>query len=665
MTQNKAKQEQSKPKAITGVDYLISKYKPSVLVDCHMHIQSNNCSPLLFFWSAKASFVLTRLHPSRHMIESGMTGLGKLINFGVSLLDAAGKAQMYESMAMTGIYFEADEVEHLEDDRRHKLTKMVAVSKDNTYKIGMQFLKERRQKVYDHLTGNEKIYSGMGRPLAFPCVVMTMDMEYAHIDGYYGIKVYNPIYDVKDSSKKPKYYWAPIHGRWFKDDRSGKKVYLENRKNPQKFLGPDQSETLDGFKKKNDDLETFGIPGIYFNQKHQQQAISVKAAPYLTTEKETQRYEQWKHQLFRTELVVLQQPLKLLPLFHYDPRRWQSYGLGGNARPFKYVQFGEDEAIYLGFKMYTAQGHRPADFQRLPILQDFYRRCVVEKIPIINHCTPQGAPTFDKKQYIKFRHPMDNDAEEEAKKTREAKVVLPVMVNPMDAALHRMPRPGTFVTMREKKPAGEYFNEEFVSPGAWRKVLMSKVGNTRLDTLRICLAHFGGGTKLGLKWCEEIVKLIKDFDNVYADLSSSLTSDTFKNYFKSVVCSDSAFKTRIRHRILFGTDWYMTLLDGKDYMTYVTEAKTFLDEIHWSLWTRFTMLNPHEFFLLNQRIDRIAQSMINRRQKMAAEGIVDEELGKRLTSLKGKDIDDIQKEAGHIRVAYQPLKDIENSQGRR
>ncbi len=158
--------------------------------------------------------------------------------------------------------------------------------------------------------------------------------------------------------------------------------------------------------------------------------------------------------------------------------------------------------------------------------------------------------------------------------------------------------------------------------------------------------------------------MIKDFDNVYADLSSSLTSDTFKNYFKSVVCGDAAFKTRIRHRILFGSDWYLTLLDGKDYMTYVTEAKTFLDEIHCSLWTRFTMLNPYEFFLLHKRIDRIAQSMINKRQKMAAEGIVDEELGKGLTSLKEKDIEDIRKEAGHIRVAYQPLKDIENSQGR-
>jgi membrane peptidoglycan carboxypeptidase len=72
--------------------------------------------------------------------------MGKLINFGVSLLDVAGKAQMCESMAMTGIYFEPHEVENLEDDRRHKLTKMVSVSKEKTFDNGVKFLEKRRHK---------------------------------------------------------------------------------------------------------------------------------------------------------------------------------------------------------------------------------------------------------------------------------------------------------------------------------------------------------------------------------------------------------------------------------------------------------------------------------------------------------------------------------------
>ncbi len=263
-------------------------------------------------------------------------------------------------------------------------------------------------------------------------------------------------------------------------------------------MGPDQNETLDGFRKKNDDLETYGIPGIYFNEKQQRQTISVKAA-LNDNKKETQRYELMEFQLFERCCPRPATKLKLLPLFHYV--RSLAGIRTGVAMPAVYNTVNSARTGNLsGLKMYTGAGSFvPADFHALTFLQVFYRRfgCVVEKIPIINHCTPQGSPTFDKNQYIAFRHPMDNDAEEEARKTREAKVVLPVMVNPMDAALHRMPRPGTFVTMRETKPAGEYFNEEFVSPAAWRKVLESKVGQTRLDTLRICLAHFGGGTKLG------------------------------------------------------------------------------------------------------------------------------------------------------------------------
>jgi len=54
--------------------------------------------------------------------------------------------------------------------------------------------------------------------------------------------------------------------------------------------------------------------------------------------------------------------------------------------------------------------------------------------------------------------------------------------------------------------------------------------------------------------------------------------------------------------------------------------------------------------------------MIRRRQKMAEKGIVDEELRKGLRKLEKEQIETIHKEAGHIRVAYRPLKTIENSQ---
>lgn len=664
MAKEKKKQERKKDNVVTGVDYLISEYKPPLLMDCHMHIQSNNCAPLPFLWEQiQDTTIVARecFHLSRGVIKS----LGNIAGFAsefVLPVVIPGKLPVMAVEKVFGWLFKknADEYSVTEEDRRHKLRKTLDISSENTYNIGTSFLQQRRKAVYDHLKSNAKIYSKVEH-LSFPCVVMTMDMEYAHIDGYFGLKIYNPIMesahvktylggrvksydpgiDEKTQKKEVRYYWIPLHGRFIKDNRAEGEIYLKDNKNPLNFEA-NESMTLSEFQKKEDDMDNFGIPGIYYNQNQQPQKISIKAAPCLTSQKETERYEQWKHQLFRTELAVLQQPLKLLPMFHYDPRRWQVYGQNGNVEPFKYVDYGKDEAIYLGFKMYTAQGYRPWDVRRLPIMMNFYAECVTRRIPITNHCTPEGAPTLDRKQYMKFQHPMDNHGDILAKQDKSREII----------GL----KPGVYSNTEE------YFFKEFVSPNAWRKVLSAKVGETRLNKLRICLAHFGGGTDTGLQWCNQLVQLMKEFPHVYADISSSMSNDKFKDHFKSIVCRDPDFKKTIRHRILFGTDWYLTLLSDKDYLTYVMETKKFLDDIHWSLWTRFTMLNPHEFFLLNERIDKIAKSMINMRKKIVEEGTADEELGKVLIELKEKDISAIKQEATAIKASYTPLKNIEESQ---
>ena len=40
----------TKDDIITGVNYLVSIYQPCIIVDCHMHIMSGNCSTLPFLW---------------------------------------------------------------------------------------------------------------------------------------------------------------------------------------------------------------------------------------------------------------------------------------------------------------------------------------------------------------------------------------------------------------------------------------------------------------------------------------------------------------------------------------------------------------------------------------------------------------------------------------
>jgi len=91
-------------------------------------------------------------------------------------------------------------------------------------------------------------------------IVMTMDMEFAHIDGYYGVKVYNVIYDVNDPEKTPIAYWTPLHGRWIKDDRSGK-IYPCD----EEYSNPLTREKIDNqseeeYKKSSESFKKDGIP---------------------------------------------------------------------------------------------------------------------------------------------------------------------------------------------------------------------------------------------------------------------------------------------------------------------------------------------------------------------------------------------------------------------
>jgi hypothetical protein len=311
--------------------------------------------------------------------------------------------------------------------------------------------------------------------------------------------------------------------------------------------------------------------------------------------------------------------MKLFPMFHYDPRRWQVADGGKKAFPFDQVS---GSGLYLGFKMYTAQGYRPWDVERLPILKEFYRRCSADHIPILNHCTPEGAYTSDREEYYKFTHPSDTPT-------------------------------------KRSGGAEDYFNDNFVSPNAWKKVLDQEVNGRDLNDLWLCLAHFGGNTTKGREWSKDIIELVKNYDNVYADISSSFADEEFREYFKKEIYKDNSaeFREEIREKILFGTDWYMTLMDKVEYKEYCEKAKKFLDDIDSSLWIRFTQANPYNFYRLNEdkQIGRIARNIEAQRK--------DEDIIKALKKpIEQAEIDKIKKDAAYIMAANQPFVNHEESQ---
>jgi predicted TIM-barrel fold metal-dependent hydrolase len=258
-----------------------------------------------------------------------------------------------------------------------------------------------------------------------------------------------------------------------------------------------------------------------------------------------------------------------------------------------------ENALYLGFKMYTAQGYRPWDVRRLPTMKEFYGKCCLNGIPIMNHCTPGGAKTQEADDYYNLEHPFDDMNEE----NEERKGCSP----------------------------SDYFSKHFVSPEAWKKVLDSGVELEeekyciQLNKLRLCLAHFGGPK--ALDWSQQIIDMVMQKDkyvpklfaypNLYSDISSSFASGKFRDYFKELYTGklSEEQKKRIRSRILFGTDWFMTLQYGafnkKNLWDYIAITKDWLDSFDTSLWPYFTQYNPYRFYRLDTEINRIKDSIIN------------------------------------------------------
>jgi hypothetical protein len=362
-----------------GHIHTISVWQPTVIIDSHMHIQSGHCAPLQYVQSLSAVTSVM----SRGWIEgSGSLGghfLEILFEPVAAIKRAVERASSEDPPNPQEGFFRASPVRQLSEK-----------AEKSTNDIGADFMLERKN-VLENYFQKHLFYAGAPN-LLFCSVIMTMDMEYAHIDGYFGIPVYNALYkreeDIADN--KPVAYWTPQHGHWKKADRM--KVPLTDDL-PYRGRGSDLYVKLDkdgSSSLRREDYEKYeksavehGLTGTYYNSRaHTTREVRINAIPVLLPDSETKKYENWRMQLMHTEHAVLSNPLKLLPMFHYDPRRWQP--LGNDEPMSKVISTPEkpEQAIYLGFKMYTSQGYRPWD-PRLPILEDFYAKCCNHRIP--NH----------------------------------------------------------------------------------------------------------------------------------------------------------------------------------------------------------------------------------------------------------------------------------------
>jgi hypothetical protein len=423
-------------------------------------------------------------------------------------------------------------------------------------------------------------------------IVQTMDMEFAHIDGYKGKPVYH-----QNSSKEIVYKKRTIiNGQMVQSD-------------------------------------------------------------VVLTSDEKLLFQNWDRQIEDTEVAVIKNPLRLFPLFSYDPRRYrcpigynsnQRYeqplpefvggeGCGPWIEPFEYI-VGHDRAsseikkVWIGFEMNPLLGFRPFD-EFCDYLPEFYKECVDKKIPIRAHCAVDGVITYDAKFYKSF----DNDKFVERiykSRKRHQQMELPKTQNALCSHVCRG------LESVDKDPDLDYFYMNYGHPRNWIPVL------EHYPDLHLCLGGFGGNSEWShntmvkwshtvlppvwtiddicislppREWISIIIKLTRKYPNVYTDISGlNIFNDDIRlgleKMLKLIKIGHGYFK-HLKHKLIFGSGWYLTHLIGglsvsKKYDAYCKQFKSMVSDD--KLWEHISLINPWRCYALSElgypnKTDRLIQ----------------------------------------------------------
>jgi predicted TIM-barrel fold metal-dependent hydrolase len=349
-------------------------------------------------------------------------------------------------------------------------------------------------------------------------------------------------------------------------------------------------------------------PFYYFHQVRHD--IPIRELVWLP-KREFHQFQAYPKQTEHTLAAAAATPWSMLPLYHYDPRRWsQASGKPTKTEtfdgkiwdvfpqawdePFKQY-FQKGSMRFAGIKLYTALGYRPWEpggaNSRLPRQKDFYDQCTKDDLPIVCHCSPGGMYSFDRPFFAK------------ADAKRRGVPVKALRKETEDLMKAR----GVEVDWEEY-----WFSEHYVSPRAWREVLKKP----EYKKLRLSLAHFGGDLpefsnwtrKAGPSsdgWDEELFRMTGEFENVYVDISYFIFDDRKAARLRQAL----ADHPHLRDKILFGTDWWMIEMSGLDYKKYVEQARQALDGIDPELWQRFSWINPVRFYRLKENAEALAEGL--------------------------------------------------------
>lgn len=237
-------------------------------------------------------------------------------------------------------------------------------------------------------------------------------------------------------------------------------------------------------------------------------------------------------QLLEIERVRSYYPNQLFPFVSVDPR----YKVNSDLK--HWVSEKIERRAFFGIKLYPAMGFFPFH----PGMDNLYQWAEESQIPIITHCTREGnyytgemssvIPSIEPPT-LNPESPVMANIYERIKKFRNSKITW----NNSKLGCNIFSNPENYIPILEKYP-----------------------------NLKLCFAHWGGLDELDKKhelvvkkiddepaWSNRIESIMKRFDNVYTDISYTLSdSKSLEHIFMKI---DEPIGTRI----LFGTDFFMTI----------------------------------------------------------------------------------------------------------
>ncbi|MEO8066887.1 MAG: amidohydrolase family protein [Flavobacteriales bacterium] len=255
-------------------------------------------------------------------------------------------------------------------------------------------------------------------------------------------------------------------------------------------------------------------------------------------------------QLKEVEELRRDYPDHLFPFVCVDPRHLQGQALVDWVRP-------KIESLrFFGIKMYPALGFFPCD----PRLMELYAWAEANNVPIMTHCTRAGVFYTGR-----LREVVPNDTAPCLATDASNTAFDPELQN-INARLKKY----MYNDFTSGKGQSKYGCNLFLNPRNFIPVL------NRFKNLKVCFAHFGGDDEI-MGDVQELTRKAIDPDNFHVEIKSLLANASYPNVYTDISYTlfskragvYAAFKASINtpvvgDRVLFGTDYYMTLQEAPE-----------------------------------------------------------------------------------------------------